>query len=209
MKTILLPIDPTIANESARTTAALLANRLGGWVDGVPLRPAFTEVMAPDPIVAVTLPPAGWDENRFDRDARLVFEENVPKGADFRWRGGVWADDGTLGSLGRIYDLTLMPRPGSGGSRMTAFESALFDSGRPVLMAPKTPPTQIGERIVIHWNRSSETARAVSLAMPLLRMATAVLVLHVEGAEVPGPSAREAAGHLISNGVPATEKVTA
>lgn len=208
MKTILAPVDPSISNTAALTTARLLATRFAATVDGVSLRPAFTEVMAPDPIVAVTLPPANWDENKFDQDARAAFEAGGA-GVNLRWRGGASVDDGSLGALARLYDVTVLPRPGSGGSRMTAFESALFDSGRPVMMAPKTPPKSLGDTIVIHWNRSSETARAVSLAMPILRMAKSVLVLHVEGAEVPGPSARDAAGHLIANGVPATDRVVA
>lgn len=206
MKTILAPVDPSISNTASLTTAKLVAARFGSTIDGVSLRPAFTEVMAPDPIVAVTLPPANWDETKFDRDARSAFEAGA-SGASVRWRGGASVDDGSLGSLARLYDVTVLPRPGSGGSRMTAFESALFDSGRPVMMAPKTPPKTLGDTIVVHWNRSSETARAVSLAMPILRLAKSVLVLHVEGAEVPGPTARDAAGHLIANGVPATDRV--
>ena len=54
----------------------------------------------------------------------------------FRWRGGSAVEDGALGSLGRVYDVTVLGRPGGRGARMTALEAALFDSGRPVLMAP-------------------------------------------------------------------------
>jgi hypothetical protein len=39
-----------------------LATRFGGTVDGVAIRPAFAEIVAPDPIVAVSIPPADWDE---------------------------------------------------------------------------------------------------------------------------------------------------
>jgi nucleotide-binding universal stress UspA family protein len=89
---------------------------------------------------------------------------------------------------------------------MTALEAALFDSGRPVLMAPPAAPKSFGQTILIHWNASTETARAILLAMPILRKAKRVQLLAVEGSVVAGPSTKDAIGHLEANGVAATEK---
>ena len=89
---------------------------------------------------------------------------------------------------------------------MTALEAALFDSGHPVLMAPPTPPKSFGENVLIHWNASTETARVILMAMPILRKAKRVMLLSVEGHIVPGPSAKDALGYLEANGVAATEK---
>jgi hypothetical protein len=89
---------------------------------------------------------------------------------------------------------------------MTALEAALFDSGRPVLMAPSVAPKSLGETILIHWNASTETARCMLFAMPLLRKAKRVSLIAVEGAIVPGPSVSDAVGYLAANGVTATEK---
>ncbi len=206
MKAILVPTDPAMPSLSAVTCARLIAEIFAASVDGVALRPAFAEVVAPDPIVAVTLPPADWDETKYIRDARAQFEKGAAGAKNLRWRGGGTIDDGELGSLGRLYDLTVLPRPGPKGGRVTAFEAALFDSGRPVLMAPPIAPVTIGQSIMIHWNRSTETARAIALAMPLLVKANRVQFLFVEGNSVSGPSAREAAGHLAAHGIAATEK---
>ena len=206
MKTILVPTDPATPSLPAVTCARLLAERFDASVDGVALRPAFAEVVAPDPIVAVTLPPADWDESKYIREARTLFEQGAAGSKAFRWRGGAAVDDGELGSLGRLYDLTVLPRPGARGGRVTAFEAALFDSGRPVLMAPPKPPETLGDAILIHWNRSTETARAIALAMPLLVKAKRVQFLFVEGNASPGPSARDAVGHLAAHGISATEK---
>jgi nucleotide-binding universal stress UspA family protein len=206
MKTILVPTDPAVASASALACARFLAERFDAAVDGVALRPAFAEVVAPDPIVAVTLPPADWDETKYIREARTQFEAGAQGAKGFRWRGGAAIDDGELGSLGRLYDLTVLPRPGGKGGRVTAFEAALFDSGRPVLMAPPTVPQAMGDAILIHWNRSTETARAIALALPLLKKAKRVQFLFVEGSAVAGPSAKEAAGHLAAHGISATEK---
>jgi alkanesulfonate monooxygenase SsuD/methylene tetrahydromethanopterin reductase-like flavin-dependent oxidoreductase (luciferase family) len=97
-------------------------------------------------------------------------------------------------------------RPGNRGARMTAVESALFDSGRPVLMAPPTPPATLGETVLIHWNASTETARNMLFAMPVLRKAKRVSLIAVEGAMVPGPSIKDAVGYLEANGIAATDK---
>jgi hypothetical protein len=49
---------------------------------------------------------------------------------------------------------------------------------------------QIATKIMVHWNGSTEQARAYAFAMPLLRLAGRVTVLTVLGGQdVPGPSA--------------------
>lgn len=61
-----------------------------------------------------------------------------------------------------------------------------MDSGRPVLIVPKAGALDsIGERIVVAWNNSRESARAVFDALPLLLKARAVTVLSVEESAKP------------------------
>jgi nucleotide-binding universal stress UspA family protein len=213
MKSILLPVDQSEQMPSALETAWHVARLFDSLVEGIALRPAFAEIVAPDPIVAVTIPPADWNETDFCRSVRQTFDAFAAqrpgeqgKGPRFRWRGGSAIEDAALGSLARVYDLTVLSRPGARGARMTALEAALFDSGGPVLMAPPTPPASFGQTVLIHWNASTETARAVLFAMPILRKAKRVMFLTVEGATVPGPSAKDAVGHLEANGITATEK---
>ena len=87
------------------------------------------------------------------------------------------------------------------------FPALLFGSGRPVLVVPprcKAPmPPQ---HVVVGWNATPHTARAVHDALPLLRDATRVDVLAVdapgETAEVP-ESGQGIAGHLARHGVTA------
>jgi nucleotide-binding universal stress UspA family protein len=213
MKSILLPVDQSEQMPSALETAWQLANMFDATIEGVALRPAFAEIVAPDPIVAVTIPPADWNETDFVRNVRQTFDEfaaSHPAEAGtsprFRWRGGAVIEDGALGSLGRVYDVTVLSRPGNRGARMTALEATLFDSGRPLLMAPPSPMQAFGDSVVIHWNASTETARAMFMAMPLLRRAKRVLLLTLEGNVVPGPSPKDALGYLAANGVTALEK---
>jgi nucleotide-binding universal stress UspA family protein len=213
MKSILVPVDQSEQMPSALETARHLANLFEGTVEGIALRPAFAEIVAPDPIVAVTIPPADWNETEFCRNVRQTFDGFAAThpaehnhGARFRWRGGSAIEDGALGSLARVYDATVLSRPGSRGARMTAIEAALFDSGRPVLMAPPAPPKTFGQTVLIHWNASTETARAILFAVPILRKAKRVMLLAVEGAIAPGPNIKDALGHLEANGIAATEK---
>ena len=213
MKSILLPVDQSEQMGSALETAGLLGALFDSTIEGVALRPAFAEIVAPDPIVAVTIPPADWNETEFVRNVRATFDTFAARhpaaqgaGARFRWRGGAAVEDGALGNLARVYDVTVLSRPGSRGARMTALEAALFDSGRPVLMAPPTAPKTLGQNVLIHWNASTETARCILFAMPILKKAKRVTLLAVDGAMVPGPSVKDALGHLEASGIAAAEK---
>lgn len=61
-----------------------------------------------------------------------------------------------------------------------------MDSGRPVLIVPKTGDMQtIGQRVLVAWNNSRESARAVFDALPLLQSAQEVKVVCVEEADKP------------------------
>ncbi|MFM9850343.1 MAG: universal stress protein [Hyphomicrobiaceae bacterium] len=61
-----------------------------------------------------------------------------------------------------------------------------MDSGRPVLIVPKSGEMEtIGERILLAWNNSRESARAAFDALPLLQRAKEVRVLCVEEPDKP------------------------
>jgi hypothetical protein len=62
MKSILVPVDQSDAMPSVMACAALLAKRFDSVVEGTALRPVHVEIVAPDPIVAVTFPPADWND---------------------------------------------------------------------------------------------------------------------------------------------------
>lgn len=209
MKSILVPCDQSEAMASVFACAALLAQRLDSSIEGIALRPIHVEIVAPDPIVAVTFPPADWNDAEFVGKARRRFEDSFAEGngTRHRWRAGPSVDDAGLGGLARVYDIAVIPRPGSSGAgpRMTTLESILFDSGQPALVAPPKVPTVLGENIVVSWNCSTEQARATASAMPLLRKAKSVTIIAIEGLTVPGPTVAEARDWLEVNGVKARE----
>ncbi len=110
--------------------------------------------------------------------------------------------------FGRLSDLIVVARPSAGeeGGLTTAFDAALFDSGRPVLLVPSAPAAGLGTTVAIAWDRSREAARAVGAALPLLTAAGKVVILTAResGREVGGevePS--ELAAYLALHGVDA------
>ncbi len=214
MKSILLPVEPHDLMPSALQSAWLLAGRFGATVDGVALRPSLVDFVVPDPMGALVVQPPPLDEQQTNTRAREQFEAftagktgSEATQCQFRWRGWPSIDDATLGSLGRLFDCTVIGRPGTGRNdpRMTSLETALFESGRPILVAPPTPPTSLGTSALIHWNASTETARLIAFAMPLLRLADRVHVLSVDGAMSPGPTSAQLVESLAAHGIKATD----
>jgi nucleotide-binding universal stress UspA family protein len=216
MKAILLPVEPSSVMASVFETTYLLASRFGARVDGIALRPSVIDFIAPDPVVVV-LPQPQWNEEEAGKTARSLFDDFLERrglgqkagesAARFNWTGAPPIDDAGLGALGRLYDVTVLGRPGVGRTepRMTTLESALFESGRPIIMAPPAAPTSLGTNVLVHWNASTETSRAIAAALRLLKRAERVTVLTVEGAPMQGPKARELLGFLAAHGIRADE----
>lgn len=63
-------------------------------------------------------------------------------------------------------------------SQLDVAEALAMESGRPVLMLPRTATSApLGERIVVAWNGRREAARAAFDALPFLKAAKAVRVI--------------------------------
>lgn len=92
------------------------------------------------------------------------------------------AEDKWIARLGRISDLAIVSEPGESGSvaAMLAFEAALLDTGRPVMMAPSNYAVNESGAVVIAWNGSAESSRAVAAGLPFLSAAKSVHVVAVE-----------------------------
>jgi nucleotide-binding universal stress UspA family protein len=115
----------------------------------------------------------------------------------------VGREEDMVAQQARLADLTVVPHPEAGdeSSSSDALHAVLFDSGRPVLIAPHDPPATIGTRICVGWNGTAESAAAVSAAIPWLQRADAVRILTAEGYHRRGPAAPELAAYLGLHGV--------
>jgi nucleotide-binding universal stress UspA family protein len=221
MKSILVPTEDHGVVEPVLETALLLGRVFDSYIEGLAITPDYPVVLPVD--IAIGVPSPITPENRMEmsRACRERFEafmvtKQIQRAASghvtlsFGWRQDGLQEDAFLGAYGRVFDITVLGRPdgGTGQARLSTVEAALFETGRPVLIAPHGVPRSLGETAVIAWNRSTETARAVLGAMPLLEKARRIVVLELEDWGVPGPSAVELVRSLGRRGLRA-EALTA
>jgi len=221
MKTILVPTEDHDSMAAVLHAAWLVARRFDSYVEGFAVQPAASEFVALDPLSSLTVPQIADGDAEIEHDSRQMFESfmasnNVPPATpllpapparlSYAWVRSGGESDVFIGSHGRVFDLVVLGRPGRApqNPRMAPLEAALFESGRPVLIVPPTPPKELGRNVLVAWNGSTEQARTNAFAMPLLRGADEVTVLTVEGGTTPGPTGDEVALHLVRHGVPAS-----
>jgi len=219
-KAVLVSVDESPVLTSILDTAYLVSSRFAAYLEGYHVRPTLSAIVPGDgfaggvPYQVETLEQDNIELARRAREAFDAYRQEKSlawsKGTapqdtcTVGWKEGA-SPENDIGSYGRLFDLVVVGRPGRDWAvpSMTVLESALFESGRPLLIAPPTAPKSIGDTILIAWNGSTESARAVGFAKPLLAEAKRVVVLTVEGAFVPGPSAAELAGYLARSGIQA------
>jgi len=112
----------------------------------------------------------------------------------------------TLARIARRFDLSIVaqPHPDGPGIDDLFVESALFSSGRPVLIVPYIQRSPLSlDRVLVCWDGSRTAARATADALPLLARARTVEVVTVTGPshrdeEIPGI---DFAQHLARHGI--------
>jgi nucleotide-binding universal stress UspA family protein len=215
MKTILIPTEDHDAMPAVLEAARLVARTFDSYLEGFAVRPAAGTYVTVEPVSSLAI--SGAFEADTANQARAQFESFMQTHAvpaataqeaavySYAWPRADAAEDAFIGSYGRVFDLIALGRPGPEpqNPRMPPLETALFESGRPVLIVSQSVPQSIGRNVLIAWNRSTQQSRTNAFAMPILRLAEKVTVLTVEGSGVAGPSGEEAARHLRRNGVKA------
>lgn len=221
MKNILVPTENHDAMPSVLATAALVQSRFGSYLEGFALRPAVPDYVPIDMVSGLAWHVDEQADEETRRQAHAIFESFMRQAGSmpdrpgsgepgYGWHAKAPAGDLFLASHGRIFDVVVLARPLAGKAQpsMASIEAVLFESGRPVLIAPPVPPTTLGQTVVIAWNGSTETARSVAFAGPLLEQADRVVVLSIEGWSVPGPSGDQLARALQRRGVKAEALMT-
>ena len=93
--------------------------------------------------------------------------------------------------------------PGKPAEWLDALQAVLFDSGRPVLISPRTAPASIGNRVCVAWNGTAESAASVLAALPWMKRTESVRILAADGYQRRGPGAPELLQYLTLHGVKA------
>lgn len=202
MKRLLVPLLGDAGDRPALDLAAGVARRRGAQIDAVLFRR--------DPRDMIPLVGEGFNASMIDSivgaaETQAADRERAARATYAAWReeAGVSEDaaagrpsasfSAVTGSLpsalarpARTIDLTIFARTKAedGQERAGLVEVALFDSGRPVLLAGSGGGSDAGRRIVVGWNGSAEAARAIAMTMPLLSGADAVTVVVVDDGDV-------------------------
>jgi len=208
IKTILVPVSGTHTDASVFATALALARPLGAHLEFLHLRFTLSEAAARSPHVSFC--PGAALTNALDflseRDKTLSangkrrFQEfcqaseisihSAPTGAE--QVSASWAEEADfpekrlsgharhsdLVVVGRAHNNDLMPN--------NLIEMLLLDCGCPIVIAADSSPASLGGTIVAGWKESSEAARALAAAIPLLKRARRVILVNIaEGGAKP------------------------
>jgi len=220
MKTLLIPFFDDDAALSALTHAVLVAKHFNSHIEGMFVAPRSQVIDSGlgIPMVTPYTVEIGEEVSQLAKSAKSRFESvlaqyNIkigPVNEESRTVSASWRDfDDTknphLGDYGRVFDMIVVGR--GYGHRWTDWstvcESALFESGRPVLITPQEAG-DMGVHAAIAWNGSTETARTVALSMPILQKTKKVTVMTLDGWSVSGPHGKHMVNNLLRNGINAT-----
>src|SRR5690242_15617260 len=222
VRKLLLPLTGTAAGEAALSTCLMIARLWNAHVSALHVRVDSRDVA---PLAGEGLSGAMIEEmmsatekessdrahavramfERFAGEHEVIIAEARP-GSDYAtasFSAVTGREEDLVAQLARLADLTVVPHPDAGEdvSSSDALHAVLFDSGRPVLIAPQIAPASIGTRICVAWNGTAESASAVYAALPWLQRAEAVRILSADGYQRRGPAAPDLAAYLALHGV--------
>ncbi|QFT94422.1 Universal stress protein family protein [Roseovarius sp. THAF9] len=194
---IMLPVRGDGKGDNVFAHAAALARRFGARVRVVHCHPK-TEDMMPYGVVIPTMlrrqiedaAHANADVTRdqlygeFEKQAKKLGLEIADHEMDkpttrFIEYEGKQVD--AVQRYGRLCDIVCVAKPDQKMNLgVNTLKSALFSSGRPVMMCPDNDVSDAGfaDHVAIGWNGSLEATRAVAMAMPLISSAKKVTILH-------------------------------
>jgi nucleotide-binding universal stress UspA family protein len=196
IRKVLLPLIGTAGAEAALSTAFLIA---GQWTAHMAVLHVAADARHTHPLRVLT--------HRFlaERHVTIADARAQPGTLSASFNSVTGRAQDLVAEQARIADLTVMPNPGAGeeSSSSLALHAVLFDSGRPVVIAPPLPPGSLGTRVCLGWNGTAESASAVAAVLPWLERAQAVRILSAEGYQRRGPAAPELAQYLAAHGIQA------
>lgn len=218
---LLLPLTSTAAGEAALTTALIVAriwnahlHCLHVRVDARDVAPLAGEGLSGamiEEMMAATERESGERAARvrtlFERFAHTHGDVTLAESAEaaLKQEGPTLSfasiagrEEDVVAQQSRLYDLAVVPHPEADEdvSSSDALHAVLFDSGRPVLIAPREAPERIGTRVCIAWNGTAESAAAVAAALPWLHRAERVRILYADEYQRRGPSAEGLQAYL-------------
>lgn len=181
-KTLLAHFDSTARAAQRLEVAARLADTFDAHLAAVYsiMSPLYSEPFVADGGAFVAQELLRFQEHK-DAEARAAFDRLQPGlGRACEWRAESGDPATVVCEHGRYADLIVIGQYDDDAQNDTTpdfIARVIMGSGRPVLVVPYAGEIRtLGERPMIAWNASREAARAVSSAMPLLRLGKDVQV---------------------------------
>jgi nucleotide-binding universal stress UspA family protein len=223
IKTVLVPATGSERDNAVFAAALSVARRFAAHMEFLHVRPdaaALAVSMASDgggaTMVGSLVNRLEEEANQREEKARQLFQgfcereglallDTAPSpGPSAQWVREIGAEPAWIAEYGRAADLLVIGRPGEDeGVSLDTLETALLESGRPLLIPPAAPLSAVPETIAIAWKATPQAARALTGASPFFSIAKQIVILTVaEGQRSP----EEEAGRLIAglrwHGVP-------
>lgn len=186
-KTILVHCDAAPNVGQRLVVAAEFAQRYGAHLVGVHARPPFEAPVFFEGGMPMDSLFASYEAGaKADAEAARTAFDKALKGRHLshEWRTVDGFIDSELAIQARYADLTIVGQTDPDAQTPTPSdlpEAIVLATGRPMLIVPHVGVrSQPGERVMLCWNASRESARAAADALPLLQMAKKVIVLVVD-----------------------------
>ena len=218
IRSILAVADGGTTTQATLETAVTAAKRFGAALDVLHVMadvnsvvPVIGEGMSGAMVEQLMAAMAQTISSRAARAREAYQKVSTAADAKLSWREITGREADVVAAAGRLTDLIVIGRPsGEAEAPLAAtLDAALFDTGRPVLVASPTAARAIVGRVALAWNGSAQAARVVAAALPILEAADHVSVLTV-GTIDSAATAQDLIAYLVRHDVRAShESVTA
>lgn len=213
MRNILLPFEYIETIPHLIDCAVSLAKKYNSSVSGVAIHQRIDSFIAQEgSIVFDSLHHGENKEEAIKYKEKFIDHINILKKSDtdlkdlkYKWLSEELENQKYLGDLSRVYNVVIISRPYQElqSASLSSIQTTLFDGGRPVMLIPMNKQIDIGKKVVISWNCTTESSRAVFAALPILKQASDVTILTVEKVITDGPSGEQVSELLASHGIDA------
>ena len=213
MRNILLPFEYIETIPHLVDCAVSLAKKYNSSVSGVAIHQRIDSFIAQEG--SIVFDSLHHDENKEEAikyKEKFMDHINTLKKSDsdlsdlkYKWLSEELENQKYLGDLSRVYNVVIISRPYQElqSASLSSIQTILFDGGRPVMLIPMNKQIDIGKEVVISWNCTTESSRAVFAALPILKKANNVRILTVEKVITDGPSGEQVSELLASHGIDA------
>jgi nucleotide-binding universal stress UspA family protein len=215
IKTVLVPATGSERDGAVFAAALGVARRFAAHMEFLHVRPdalALAVSMASDGggamMVGGLVNRLEEEANQREEKARQLFQgfcerEGLPlldapsgPGPSAQWVREIGAEPAWITEYGRAADLLVIGRPGEDeGVSLDTLETALLESGRPLLIPPAGLLSAVPSTIAIAWKATPQTARALTAASPFFSIAKQIVILTVAEEQ---RSAEEEASRLMA-----------